>query len=60
MYHFPAIHPPKIFHSISNGETWMPIFFQTYSSGGATIGSPICSGILTTARFLVLRLTLDY
>ena len=27
--------------------------FQTYSPGGATIGSPTCSGILTTARFLV-------
>ena len=55
---------------ISNGDTWMnerpPLprykqwqnldayIFQTYSPGGATIGSPICSGILTTARFLVV------
>jgi len=35
--------------------------FQTYSPGGATIGfgSPICSGILTTARFVVKHLGLS-
>ena len=29
----------------------MPIFFQTYSPGGATIGSPICTGTLLQCTF---------
>jgi len=44
---------PNVFlcHGISNGETWMPIFFQTYSLGGATIGSSICTGTLLQCTF---------
>ena len=55
MYRFPAIHfRTSSFATVSaTAIRGCQQFFQTYLPGGATIGSPICSGIQSTARFLV-------
>jgi len=59
MYRFPAIHVRTFpFATVSAMvKPGCQYFFQTYSPGGVTIRSPICSGILTTAHFLVAVFT---
>ena len=59
-FHIPAIQlstsesfPLPQYQQWRNLDGMDAYIFQTYSPRGATVGSPICSSILTTARFLV-------
>ena len=50
---------PNVFvcHGISNGETWMPMFFSNILARGRVIGSPICTGTLFQCTFSSYFLT---
>jgi len=57
MYRFPAIHVRTFpFARVSAmAKSGCLYFFQTYSPGGATIGSPICTGTLHQRTFSSFR-----
>jgi len=63
MYRFPAIHVRTSFcATVSAMAKFKPgclYLFQTYSSGGATIGSPICAGTLYQCTFSGLKLVVN-